>query len=125
MKKLYLSQPEALDMFEEVRLIRKKVMAFFTDRKLVLDQNHQYHLCNFWSEPAIETRHIHKIDFKKALAQRITRINGMKEADHFIFLTDWDHFPECQIDRFILETYGIYDILEFKMIKGELKLAGY
>lgn len=125
MKKLYLSQPENLDMLDEVKLIRKKVLKFFTDKKLVLDQNHQYQLCNFWVMPEEGSQHIHKIDFRQALERRITRINGMKSADHFIFLADWDHFPECKIDRFILETYGIHDVLEFKMIHGELKLTGY
>ena len=125
MKLLYLSQPERLDMLEEVRMVRKKVLDFFKSKKLVLDQNHEYQLCNFWDEPKAESRFIHKVDFREALRNRVSRINGMIAADHFIFLTDWGHFPECKIDRYILETYGIHDVLEFKVIDNELKLAGY
>lgn len=125
MKQIYLSQPERLDMLEEVRLVRKKVMQFLKDKKVVLDQNDEYRFCNFWDEPGTETRFIHMVDFKQALSNRINRINGMKAADHYIFMVDWDHFPECRIDRFILGTYGITNVLDLKMINGEPKLAGY
>ena len=46
----------------------------------------------------------------------------MPLADHYVFIENWKEFPECQVDRYIIDLFKLTNILEFVVKDDQLKL---
>lgn len=125
MKVLYLSQPLNLDKLQEVRKVRKLILQHLAEKKLILDQNHEYHFAREYAWPSIDRSIIHSETayFKKSIEEISYRVQSMKDADYIIFIDQWMDFIECKIDRFIIEQYMMPNIIVFRVKDDELKLT--
>lgn len=126
MKMLYLSQPLAKDKFEEVRKVRKMILQHLTEKRIILDQNHEYQFTYHWLMPVIDESIKHTMGdkyFKNITMEIGKRLQAFGNADHFIFIDQWMCFPECQLDKYILDLYGKTNYLTFRVKENKLKLA--
>lgn len=125
MKVLYLSQPLNLDKLQEVRKVRKLILQHLAEKKLILDQNHEYHFARDYAWPSIDRSKIHSETayFKKSVEEISFRVQSMKDADYVIFIDQWMDFIECKIDRFIIKQYMVPNIIVFRVKDDELKLT--
>ena len=117
MKYIYLSSPSVKDKEQEVCKVKNMFTDLVKAKTLVLDPNHHYQFIELW--PA-DDKFIRPFDmYMKTISKRL---RAMPLADHYVFIENWKEFPECQVDRYIIDLFKLTNILEFVVKDDQLKL---
>ena len=120
MKSLYLVQPIDKAQTETVKLVRRQILKFLKEHKLVLDENDLYNFINI--PPTMDGENI-------TIAEHAYRmLNDLKQlflADYIIFIENWMDLRECRITLDFIKHYGMKNHLTLKYVNNEIILGSY
>ena len=112
---LYLSQPAKKDKEQEIRIVKKAIMDTLKNESLLVFKNNIYE----WTPNNYPTIDKFIPTFDDYLNGLVKRIQCIKASDYFIFVDQWDNFPECKIDHFIINELNDKNIMYFRLTKDE------